>query len=76
MVFSSTIFLQFFLPIVFILNYFVQKKYSNILLLMASLVFYAWGEPVLVLLMVASVVLNWFVGRVIAKTSTEQRKLH
>ena len=74
MVFSSTIFLQFFLPIVFILNYFVQKKYSNILLLMASLVFYAWGEPVLVLLMVASVVLNWFVGRVIAKTSGGAKK--
>lgn len=68
MVFSSAIFLLMFLPIAFILNYFVKKKYSNSLLLLASLIFYAWGEPVLVLLMVASILVNWIVGLIIGKT--------
>ena len=67
MVFSSAIFLLMFLPIVFILNYFVKKEYSNSLLLLASLFFYAWGEPILVLLMMASILVNWIVGLMIEK---------
>ena len=62
MVFSSAIFLWVFLPVVFIVNYFIKPQYSNILLVIASLIFYAWGEPVLVLLMMASIVINWLVG--------------
>ncbi len=73
-VFSSAVFLWVFLPVVFLLNYFIQKKYSNILLLAASLIFYAWGEPHLVLLMMASVVLNWLVGRGIAQCSGNGKK--
>lgn len=68
MVFSSAIFLLMFLPIVFILNYFVKKEYSNSLLLLASLIFYAWGEPILILLMMASIVVNWIVGLIIGNT--------
>lgn len=52
MVFSSAFFLLLFLPVVFILNFFCKKEYSNVLLLIASLIFYAWGEPYLVLLMI------------------------
>ena len=62
MVFSSAIFLWVFLPVVFIVNYFIKPQYSNILLVIASLIFYAWGEPALVLLMMASIVINWLVG--------------
>lgn len=68
MVFSSAVFLWLFLPVVFILNYFVKKEYSNGLLLIASLIFYAWGEPVLVLLMMVSILVNWIVGLIIGKT--------
>lgn len=68
MVFSSAIFLLMFLPVVFILNYFVKEKYSNGILLLASLIFYAWGEPVLVLLMMVSILVNWIVGLIIGKT--------
>lgn len=68
MVFSSAIFLLMFLPIVFILNYFVKREYSNSLLLLASLFFYAWGEPVLVLLMMISILVNWIVGLIIGRT--------
>lgn len=63
MVFSSSIFLWLFLPVVFVLNYFIQPKYSNAFLLLASLVFYAWGEPYLVFLMMISIVVNWIVGK-------------
>ena len=75
MVFSSAIFLLAFLPIVFISNYFIKKEYSNYLLLIASLIFYAWGEPYLVLLMIFSILVNWFFGLLIDKTCNTSRKL-
>lgn len=67
MVFSSTVFLFAFLPGV-ILFYFVLpwKAAKNVLLLVASLVFYAWGEPAYVALMVLSVAVNWFFGLFVA----------
>ena len=54
MVFSSLEFLFFFLPIVLLLYYVVPYKIKNIVLLVASLIFYAWGEPVYVFLMIFS----------------------
>ena len=65
MVFSSTIFLFCFFPVVLILYYlpFIKSiKYKNIILVLASLLFYAWGEPVYVFLMMASVLINWLFG--------------
>ncbi len=68
MVFSSGLFILFFLPIVYVINYVVKGKwFSNIVLLLSSLFFYAWGEPKLVLLLVISIVLNWITGIVIGK---------
>ncbi len=75
MVFSSAVFLLAFLPIVFICNCLIKKEYSNYLLLVASLIFYAWGEPELVLLMIASIVLNWVFGLLLARTQNGLRKL-
>lgn len=54
MVFSSPLFLFYFLPVVLILYYLVprgQVFWKNLVLLVCSLFFYAWGEPVYVLLM-------------------------
>lgn len=62
MVFSSTVFLFLFLPIVLLLNFLLAKKYRNILILLSSLFFYAWGEHKLVLLMIFSICLNYLVG--------------
>jgi alginate O-acetyltransferase complex protein AlgI len=75
MVFSSLIFLWLFLPLTFVLNLLIKEKYSNALLFIASLLFYAWGEPVLVLLMLTSVVLNWLAGIFINKSSGNKRKI-
>ncbi|MBO4899061.1 MAG: MBOAT family protein [Lachnospiraceae bacterium] len=70
MVFSSAIFLLAFLPVVFVLNYIMKKEYSNIFLLVASLIFYAWGEPFLVFLMILSIIINFLVGRLITKAGS------
>ncbi|MCR5041944.1 MAG: MBOAT family protein [Clostridia bacterium] len=66
MVFSSVTFLCVFLPVVFALYCVIPGlKAKNILLIAASLVFYAYGEPVYVLLLLASAVYNYFFARVI-----------
>lgn len=77
MVFSSAIFLLMFLPVVYISNYLVQRKHknSNALLLIASLIFYAWGEPYLVLLMMISIVINWVLGKFISRSKGREKKL-
>ncbi len=64
MVFSSKIFLFFFLPAV-LTGYFLLRKHrraSNLFLTLASLIFYAWGEPKFVFVMMASIVVNWLFG--------------
>ena len=62
MVFSSSIFLFAFLPIVILFYFVVPNKYRNIVLLLASLVFYAWGEPKYILLMLVSIVVNYILA--------------
>ena len=62
MVFSSVIFLFFFLPLVLTLYFAVPFKYKNIILLIFSLIFYAWGEPRYVLLMIVSILMNYGYG--------------
>lgn len=62
MVFSSEIFLYIFLPIVIILYNLVGRRLKNICLFLASLFFYAWGEPVYVLLLLLSIAVNYAMG--------------
>ena len=62
MVFSSLEFLTVFLPLVALFYFIFPKKLRNGLLLVFSLVFYAWGEPVYVLIMLASITANYFFG--------------
>ena len=64
MVFSSLTFLLYFLPIVLIL-YFVRRdiRWRNGVLLVASLFFYAWGEPIWIVAMVASTAVNYYCAR-------------
>ncbi len=66
MVFSSLTFLYFFLPLNLILYYLVKKRaYKNAVLIIMSLVFYAWGEPVWVLLLIFSSTVDYMHGRII-----------
>ena len=67
MVFSSAIFLFLFLPAVLVGYYnpfFRGRTFRNVFLLGTSLFFYAWGEPICVLMLVLSVLVNWALGRV------------
>ena len=62
MVFSSLLFMFRFLPIVLILYFIAPKKLRNFILFIASLIFYAWGEPVYVVLMIFSTVVDFTHG--------------
>lgn len=64
MVFSSAVFLFAFLPVVFILHTVIRNTTArNVLLIVASLIFYAWGEPVYVVLLHCSILINYLLGR-------------
>lgn len=69
MLFSSIVFLFYFLPVVLLLYYVLSfsRMLQNILLLLASLLFYAWGEPVYVFLMIGSILFNSAMGYLVAK---------
>ena len=62
MLFSSVTFLYYFLPIVLLLYYVVPKQLKNFVLFLASLLFYAWGEPKYVFLMLISVGIGYLAG--------------
>ena len=65
MVFSSIAFLFYFLPITLALYYILPKRCRNIVLLIASLIFYAYGEPTYVLIMVLSITFSYIYGLLI-----------
>ncbi len=71
MVFSSGVFLFLFLPSLLILYYIFAKSrpIRNYILLITSLMFYAWGEPVFVFIMIASIFMNWYVTLIISRSA-------
>ena len=75
MVFSSTIFLCVYLPLVLLGYYICPKKGRNLFLLIASLVFYAWGEPKYVFLMIFSILVNYIFGRLMDKHRENKKRL-
>ena len=62
MVFSSIVFLFYFLPAILALYFLAPRKAKNLVLLAGSLVFYAWGEPVYIFLMMLSILANYLFG--------------
>ena len=73
MLFSSIVFLFTFLPAVMIIYYLLPVRFRNVILLLASLVFYAWGEPVYLFLMLLSILFNYFSGLDIARNLQDKR---
>lgn len=65
MVFSSLLFLFVFLPLFLLGYYVIPAKFRNLLLFLASLLFYAWGEPIYVSIMLFSTLLDYTCGRII-----------
>ena len=71
MVFSSPVFLFLFLPVVLLLYFGVPRQLRNLVLLVSSLFFYAWGEVHIVAVMVLSILANWMFGRRIERARGE-----
>lgn len=74
MLFSSITFLFLFLPVVLAVYYIVPTRGKNIALLVASILFYAWGEPVYVILMIFSVLFNYFCGMDLAEKVEDETR--
>ena len=74
MVFSSSFFLFIFLPVVLLGYYFCNEKFRNIWLLFTSIVFYSWGEPRYVIIMLFSIVINYVLGIMIDKYENRRLK--
>ena len=72
MLFSGIPFLFYFLPTVVILYFLLPDRFKNGLLLLASLLFYAWGEPRYVALMIFSILAYFLFGLAIEKSSRKK----
>ncbi|MBQ6847088.1 MAG: MBOAT family protein [Oscillospiraceae bacterium] len=73
MLFSSIPFLYYFLPLVLILYFITPKFLRNSVLLLSSLVFYAWGEPKYVFLMAISILVGYVLGLLIEKYNQNKK---
>ncbi len=73
MVFSSIVFLCLYLPLVLLLYYLLPPRFRNALLFAVSLLFYAWGEPVYVLIMLFSTVFDYVNGVLIGRFREKQK---
>ena len=76
MVFSSLNFIYVFLPIVLAVYYIVPQKWKNACLLLASLFFYGWGEPVYILLLIASILANYFIALAVQRQRENENAKH
>ena len=74
LLFSSIPFLYYFLPLVLICYFAAPKKLKNTVLFVFSLIFYAWGEPLYVFLMAASITLAWGFGLLMERAKTQKTK--
>ena len=75
MVFSSALFLLIFFPVAILVYYALNDKVKNVYLLLLSLFFYSWGEPKFILLLLASIIINYLLALVIDFASNKQKKL-
>ncbi len=74
MLFSSLLFLYVFLPAVLLLILASSQKWHNAILLMASLIFYAWGGVSYSLLLIGSILINYYIGKKIGQTLVKRGK--
>ncbi len=74
MSFSSIHFIFYFLPIFLLLYYLIPGKWKDVVLVTGSLLFYAWGNPIYIILMLLSMFFNWLMGIDIEKAETSKQK--
>lgn len=74
MIFSSPIFLFLFVPIFYSIYFLMPAKYKNTVILIASIIFYAWGEPTFVFVALISAYLDFILSKSIYKSNTQKEK--
>lgn len=74
MVFSSITFLYYFLPILLLIYFIVPFKFKNLVLLIFSLLFYFYGEPTYIWILLLSIIINYIGGLVIGKSESKSIK--
>ena len=75
MLFSSLTFLFIFLPITLLVYFISNDKYKNYILLFFSLIFYSWGEPKYIILMLVSIIFNYYFAIFISKTNKNKKAI-
>ena len=75
MVFSSSLFLLYFLPIFLLFYYFADVKYKNYVALAASVFFYAWGAPTFIFIVAGSIVVDFFAVKEMHQSTGRKKKL-
>jgi alginate O-acetyltransferase complex protein AlgI len=74
MVFSSTIFLVYFLPLFLLLYYITDKRYQNYIALVASIFFYAWGAPDFIFIVLGSVVVDFYIVKFMHRSQGSKKR--
>lgn len=74
MVFSSIIFLLYFLPIFLLVYFFIGKRFKNIVLLVGSIFFYAWGAPKFIFVILGTTLLDFYLVRWMDKVTNERHR--
>ncbi len=74
MIFSSTLFLAGFLPIFLVIYHLSPHRLRNTILLLASLIFYTWGAPDFILILLASLLTNFFIVQAMSRTNKPRRR--
>ena len=74
MVFSSIVFLYIFLPIMLLIYFAVPKKFKNLIMILASLVFFAWGEIKYIFIMLILAIMDFLCGKGIDKNNNNKKK--
>ncbi len=76
MVFSSIIFLFYFLPLFFLFYYLADQKFKNVLILIGSIIFYAWGAPRFIFVILGTTIIDFYIVRAMSVTdAVYKRKL-
>ena len=74
MVFSSSLFLLYFLPIFLLLYFLADKAYKNYVILLASIVFYSWGAPKFVFVIIGSTIVDFYLVRTLYKSQDDNKR--
>lgn len=75
MVFSSSLFLLYFLPVFLIIYSLINTKYKNIFALIASILFYSWGAPKFIFIVLASIIIDFYLVEKMNKTKAGNKKI-